>query len=120
MDFVRANAVLATGNHPDRNEPLIQAERRVFKDRSDLSGKLALGVCALALPFALLRKKRNVITSTSRTNDAIRPAASDQIRKAIIGIVEEYNRFLKCLWAFHTHDYTSGKLIRQVYYYPNL
>src|SRR6185369_11811975 len=44
MNLIRANAVLARGNHPDRHQPLVQTERRVFKDRSDFRAELSLCV----------------------------------------------------------------------------
>src|SRR5680860_1856389 len=37
MNLIRTNAVLAVDDHPDGNEPLIQAECGVFKDGSRLN-----------------------------------------------------------------------------------
>jgi hypothetical protein len=49
MDFIRTDAVLAIDNHPNGSQPIIQAERRIFKYSSDLNAKLAARVRALAM-----------------------------------------------------------------------
>lgn len=39
-DLIRADAVLAVGNEPHRTEPLLERDRAVFEDRTDLDGEL--------------------------------------------------------------------------------
>src|SRR5205085_11441040 len=98
MYFVRANAVLAIGNHPNGSKPLVQTERRVFKDSSDFDAKLSARVRALALPFILRGKERHVFAATGRTDNAIRPTARGQVVKAVLLIGEVNNRLLECFW----------------------
>ena len=45
-DFVAGNTVLAVHEQPHCSEPLVQTERRILKDSSDLDGELRLGVLA--------------------------------------------------------------------------
>src|SRR5207244_114474 len=47
-DLVRANTVSAIGDHPHDHKPLLQRNRRVLKNGSDLRGELAFCVSALA------------------------------------------------------------------------
>ena len=45
----RRNAVAAIGDHPDRNQPLIETERAVLKDGADLDRKLSSAALFAAL-----------------------------------------------------------------------
>src|SRR5579885_3055544 len=98
--FVRANPVFAVRHHPHGGEPLVESERRVFKDRSDLDAELTPLVRALALPLVLRGKERHVITSARRADNAVRPAARDKVIEAVRRIREEYDCLLQCLWCF--------------------
>src|SRR5439155_26047610 len=51
-NFVATDSVLAVGEHPRSSEPLVQSNRRILKDGSDLDGELALCMMAAALPQA--------------------------------------------------------------------
>jgi len=73
-DFVRTDAILAVGNHPDGNKPLVEWERRIFKDSPDLGAKLPFGMDTLALPFALIGKEHGVLAPASRAFNAVGPA----------------------------------------------
>lgn len=97
VDFVRTDAVLAVRHHPNCHEPLVQTEGRVLEDGSDLDAELTARVCALTLPLALIRQKGNVRASARRADDAVRPAAGNQVVKAVIRIREEYDCLLERL-----------------------
>src|SRR5207249_2260460 len=49
-EFVRTDPVLRVGRKPDSGEPLVQAERRVLKDRPEFDAELFLA--RLAFPDA--------------------------------------------------------------------
>lgn len=118
MDFIRTDAVLTVRQHPDRRQPLIQAKRRIFKDRSNFDGELTARVRALALPLALLRQKANVSAPACRTDNTVRPASRHKVVKAVVSIREEDDCLLKCFRGRHAKEYARIKLIRQVYYCP--
>jgi hypothetical protein len=76
-NFIRAYAVLAVGDHPDRHQPLIQAKRRVLENGSNLNRELSALMRALTLPLLLLRQKRHVSASARWADNTIGPAASN-------------------------------------------
>lgn len=105
VNLIGANTILATGNHPDRSQPLIQTERAILKDGPDLNTELAAWVRALALPLALDSQEGNILTSARRTSDyAIRPATRFQILKAVRRIREVNDCLLECFRCFVRHD----------------
>jgi hypothetical protein len=101
-DLVRANAVLAVGERPDRDQPLFESDWRVLEDGSDLRRELAFGVNALALPLGLVFEEHNVIPATGRAlHHAIRPALRNHVSDAVLWVSEVLNRGLKGSWV---HD----------------
>ena len=86
------NTVLAISNLPNGWQPLIESERRILKDSSDLDAELAFGMPSLALPNAPFRNETDFIGAASRTTDAIRPAPFHQVVQTVIGIGEIDNR----------------------------
>ena len=100
-DLAGTDAVLGSSDHPDGGKPLLKAKGRILEDGAHLGRKLALGMRALALPFALLRKPANVSASASRASDAIRPTVGNHVANAVIGIREVDDGFLKGAWCFH-------------------
>jgi len=108
VKFPRANAVLAICDHPHGHKPLVQANRRILKDRSDLDGKLRLRMASLALPQPARLQEGNILGATRRTDRAVlpfRPSRHQEV-KAVVRIGVEDDRFLKCLW-FGCHDESS-------------
>jgi hypothetical protein len=106
--FVRTHAILAVGNHPHCDKPLIERQCRIFKDGSNLHRKLTMSMDALALPFPLILKEYCIFTATCRASHfAIRPAHFDHEGKAIIGICEVNDGLLKCLWLVHIFHLTQ-------------
>jgi hypothetical protein len=74
---------------------------------------------ALALPFLLICEEGNVLAATAWAgNDSIRPAMPDHEFKAVIGIGEVKDGFLKCLRGFHRNYTKLIMLISQRYNYP--
>src|SRR6266404_2948580 len=98
MNLPRANAVLGIGEQPHCAEPLVEANRRVLKDRSHLDAELCARMASLALPHAARRYKANFVRAAVRAYNAVRPAAGDYVGKAIVRVGKVDNRFLKCFW----------------------
>ena len=60
-DLIGTHAIFATGKQPYCGKPLIQTKRRILEYSSDLNGKLAMRMYALALPFSLIGQKYNIL-----------------------------------------------------------
>ena len=73
VDFPRRYAILAVRNEPHAGKPLVQTERRIFKNCSGLDGELALRVAATALPALLVCQEPNLRATARRTGNAVRP-----------------------------------------------
>jgi hypothetical protein len=99
--FVGAYSVLAVGNHPDSCEPLVQRDRRILKDSPDLYRELPFSVDAFALPLALDFEESSVLAATGGAHDAARPSQLDHVGQRVIGISEEPDCFLQCVWLSH-------------------
>jgi len=85
--LVTGHAVLGVRHQPHCRQPLVQTNSRVLKDRSDLDGKLALGVAGLALPYAARRNVFHCVRTARRALDhTVGPTAGDQESNAVIGI----------------------------------
>src|SRR5437762_9236862 len=65
MYFIGTHPILAIAEHPNSGKPLIQTERRILKDGSNLGRELTLGVHALALPLPLILEEHNILAATS-------------------------------------------------------
>jgi hypothetical protein len=121
-NLVGANTVLAIGDHPNSNKPLVQANRRILKDCPDLDRKLPFGMDALALPLALIFEEHGILALASGAHhDAIRPAYLDHELEAVLRVGEVQDGLLESLWLGthvvpHKPNYTKGGLICQVYY----
>lgn len=96
-DLVRANTVLAVCEHPRSGEPLVQRDRAILKNRTDLNGELAFRVMAPALPSAPIRVEADLLRSATGTGHAVRPTADSEVIDAVVGIREVDDRFLKAL-----------------------
>jgi hypothetical protein len=99
-NLVAADAVLAVHNLPHSEKPLVQAERRILKDRASLGSELSKRVLAAALPAVVLRLEQDVLAATTRTDNAIRPAVRYQVFAAVVRGCEVKNRGLQCV-RFH-------------------
>src|ERR1017187_5169004 len=96
-DFIATDAVLAVSDHPSNREPLIETNRRIFKDGPDLDRELTARVMASALPCAAVCVVADLSGTATWADDAIRPTAGNKVLNAIIGIREVDDRFLKAL-----------------------
>ncbi|MGB6497447.1 MAG: hypothetical protein WA853_15270 [Candidatus Acidiferrum sp.] len=98
-NLIGTDAVLAVGNHPDSDKPLVERERRILKDSPDFDRELPFGVDALALPLALILEEYGILAATGRAGDfAIRPAQLDHEVEAVIGVREVDDGLLECFW----------------------
>src|SRR5262249_37757182 len=100
-NLITAHAVLAVSQHPHCEEPLVQSDRRLLKDRSNLDGKLRLRVARLALPETPRRNKGNVFASARWADNALRPSATHKVRDAVIRISKIDDCVLQRLWFGH-------------------
>lgn len=94
MNLIRANTVFAVGDHPDRGEPLIEADRRILKDRSDLGAELLFRVLRLAFPQPPRLEEGHFLASTRRALHALRPSDADHEIEAGIRVGEVADRIL--------------------------
>jgi len=119
-NFVRANTILAVGNQPDCDEPLVERERGIFEDSSNLHAELLASMLVLALPETASGDEANVSSAASWALDTVRPAALDHELEAVVGVGEVQNGLLQSLWLFHgvSHwsKYPRNALLSQVYY----
>lgn len=87
------DSVLAINQHPKGNHPLIQAERRILKDRVDLQSELL--IAATAEPEFPRTNKVVLLGAATRADDlAIRPAQLAGVLESAIRIGEVNDRFL--------------------------
>jgi hypothetical protein len=123
-DLIRTDSVLAVGDHPNGEQPLVERKRRIFKDSSDLGRELTFGMDALALPLALILEEHDILAATGGADhNAIGPANLDHEVEAIVGIGVVQHGLLESLWfgvgahgVPHKPNTTKDGLIRQVYY----
>ena len=111
VKFPRANAVLHVGLHPNRGKPLVETQRGIFHDGSDLHGELGFRMPRLALPQAARRYISYVLRSTGRTDNAVLPfgAMRQEVRNTVIGVRKVEDCVLKSL-GFACHE----PILRQV------
>ena len=87
--FVRTNAVLAVGEQPEGRKPLLETERGILEDGSNLEGELSAGMLRVALVPALSLKVGNFVGTAGRAhNRTVRP--SDRFDGlAAVGVIRE-------------------------------
>ena len=72
--FIARNAVLAVGDHPGRQHPVLEGKRRILENRADLGRKLGAGMLLTALETTLIGEPEHVGTAASRASHfAVRP-----------------------------------------------
>lgn len=119
LNLVRANAVFAVNDLPHRDEPLVHAKWRIFKNRPRLERELTPVVALVALPTVVLLLKGNVGAPASRASHAIWPSTSYDVLAAIGRMGEKDHGFLKGK-RLHKFSMTSAPWSCQLYLYPNL
>ncbi|HXC95596.1 MAG TPA: hypothetical protein VNU92_07835 [Edaphobacter sp.] len=101
VNLVGGNAVPTIGEHPQSAKPLIQTDRGILENRSDLDRELLLA--GLAEPdFAGRYKAVFVGLATRARHLAIWPAKVLRILKAAVRIAEVDDGFLQCVRRFHS------------------
>jgi hypothetical protein len=106
-NFARANTIFAIEDQPHCGQPLIQAERRLFKNGADLNRELPLRMPRAALPAELILEKADFLGAASRAHNAVFPLSptSDEIVQAVLLIGEMQDCFLQALRLFDRfHD----------------
>jgi hypothetical protein len=73
-NLVTADSILAVRQHPHRAKPLIESDRRILKDRSDLSSELLFAV--QALPHHASREERKPLGLAPMTGRTFGPLHS--------------------------------------------
>jgi len=120
-NFVRTDSVFAVRNHPNGDKPLVERQRGILHDGSNLDRELPMGMDALALPLPLILEEHGILTVTGRAeHDAIRPAKLDHELEAVVGVSEVNDGLLECLGLGahgvpHKPNSTLARLICQVY-----
>ena len=98
--FVATNSIFAVGEKPERRHPLIESERRIFKDGSDFEAELFFAV--VAEPDAASLNERVLCFAATRTgNIAVRKAQFQRVVETALRIAEVCNGLLKCLGLIH-------------------
>ena len=102
VKLIGGNAVLAVGEQPHGDQPLVEAERGVFHDGADLHGELPLRVLLFALPNETGLREVDVLASASGAlHDAIGPTELDHLREAVFGIPEINHGLLESFGRSH-------------------
>src|SRR5271157_1340911 len=103
-NLATTHTILAVEDHPHCRKPLVQAERRILEDGSNLDRKLPPWMAHAALPAQLILEKPDARTTASRADNAVLPlrTTGDKIAKAILLIGEVQDCLLQGLWfVFH-------------------
>lgn len=98
VDFIGADTVLGSTYHPDGRKPLVEADRGIFHQGSELDRKHLLALFVLALPRSASRNECVLVRATARASDPIRPAKRDHKAQRVVRIVEVYDCLLKRFW----------------------
>jgi hypothetical protein len=102
-DFVGTNSVLAVSQHPHSEKPLIESDRRVFKDSPDFDAELGFRMPSLALPETARSDERHFLGPTGRTYNSVLPATCHKVADAVVRIGEVDDCLLKSL-GFACHE----------------
>ena len=100
-NLVGTDSVLAVGNHPNSDKPLVERDCGILKDSSHFAGELFAGVLRFAFPQAASRDKANLFASASGALDAIGPAALNHKVEAVVGVSEVQDGLLERSGLFH-------------------
>lgn len=95
-NLIGTDAILAIHQHPNRNHPLVHAERRILEDGSHFDGELLLA--SLAEPNLARRDKGVLCRLAARASDfAYRPTQRHRIVESLLRVREKGNGFLQRL-----------------------
>src|SRR5277367_4219911 len=83
--LVTADSVLAIYEQPDRHQPFVQPNGRIFENGSDLDGKFTSLMMTTALPCAARWiESADFYRSANWADRAIRPTAGRKVLDAVI------------------------------------
>jgi hypothetical protein len=102
VNLTRANAVLGVNDQPNSSQPLVEADRAILHDGSQLDAKMLFA--SLANPNAASLNKRVRVAITAGASDAIRPADRNHAAKRGVWIGEVTDCLNKCFWECLVHD----------------
>ena len=116
VNLPRRDAVLGVGDEPHCRKPLVETERRVLKDGSNLDGELPSRMMGGALPALMIGKETYTGTPACRAlNYAIRPALFGQISGAVFEVRKVLDGLLKSAdWlVFHVFSVSKNDGLRK-------
>jgi len=85
--FIAADSVLASGQHPDSSHPLVHADRGILENGSDLHRELLLATIAEPYPTGL-EERMGLRAATGAIDASIRPTKLHSIAESAVGIGE--------------------------------
>src|SRR5207245_5015205 len=86
--FIGTNPVLTVHHHPHGWQPFIEADGGIFHNGSDLDAELLPRMTLLTFPDSARGEECDVLDSTGRTGDTVRPAQLDHKLQGAFGIRE--------------------------------
>ncbi len=102
-EFVGTNTIPAVRQHPHSGKPLVQGNRRILEDGSNLGAELPMMMDTLTLPLPLILEEHNVSASASWTGHSIiRPAEMDHVIQSVVWVAEVLDGLLEGTWVFHS------------------
>lgn len=108
--FATADTVLGIGDAPDRHKPLVQTQRRVFKNGSYLRAELFTAFLVPALEHAAAGDDADVFPAALRALDAsVGPLETSHVRMANIKISVADDGFRQSLWVLIVHARILGR-----------
>jgi len=91
-DLVGTDAVLGVADQPHGGKPLVEADRRILEDGSDLDGELLTRVLRATSPDPASLDERHGLTAACRASHAIGPAQIDHEGERPVRIGEVADR----------------------------
>lgn len=108
VKLIGANAILRVDDQPDSRQPLVQTDRAILHDGSDLDAEVLLA--ALANPDAASLNERVLCRLATRARDTVRPTDRNHTAKRSIRIGEVFDGLKQCFWECFVHG--EGRLAR--------
>src|SRR5271157_2578380 len=124
VNLVRTDSVFVVDDHPKCGKPLVESERAVLENGSDLDGEFSPGMMGTALPSAAILVEFNASRTASRADDnPVRPALGNHFAQAVVGVRVKNDCFLKGRrfahsWVPHKKNHSRNQWTSQVYFCP--
>jgi hypothetical protein len=121
--FVGTHTVLAVGDHPNCDKPLVEWERGILEDGSHFRAELFPRMFVLAFPQAAGGDKAYLFARTCGADNALGPAPLNHEVEAVVSISEVQDGLLECSGFSHgvphSQKYDRSASLSQVYYCPH-